>query len=135
MVYIFIFTGNTWNLNFTSKNFNMLALSHIWNIPYMKHIWNFPYMKLFISYMKKCCHIWIEEKSYVKLFRSPMKPGISYVNFLSTYEILHFTYEILDLTYELPISYVNWHMKFSKGYYQINVCDNLPQAVQTWVYM
>ena len=55
MAYIFIFTCN---IKFTSK-----------------HVGTFTYMKFFIYEIiylicEKRCNIWIEEKSYVKLFRS-----------------------------------------------------------------
>ena len=66
-----------------------LKKNHMWN--YSCHIWNLafhmwisvPHENLHFTYWilhsihqiiysicEKCCHIWIEEKSYVKLFRS-----------------------------------------------------------------
>ena len=77
---------------------------HIWNPSF--NIWNYLFhMWKMLSHELKKNHMW----NYL----GHMKSGISYVNFVSTLEILHFTYEILDFTYEIPISYVNWHMKFS----------------------
>ena len=72
-------------------------------------------MILFISYVKNVVTYELKKNSYVKLFRSHLKSGISYVNFFSTYEILHFTYEILDFTYEIPISYVKRHEIFERA--------------------